>query len=296
MRRTIYPLIATTAAALMIAGASAASASTVNTPSTTGAPIGNIHAAGEQVSNRDFRFIASTLTVPDDSFAQYYQDIYPAEYIELSTGTALQGIGQNPGDQYARAGIETCAVAENANGNVNCGNATWVSFVEVFNNSLNGPFTFHYAPLDGVSGGDGVQFSIYDNVQGNELSFTITPPTPAGGQPVGGSTYKTQSYGAIFDHASALDDFTNGSNTPVALPPIVSAFKLNSFLGTAITTNSGAKGSFTGPWTTSQVIATSNGDVPPAGTERVWPTGLYSDGYKSNGAVRSADAFDIWAR
>jgi hypothetical protein len=296
VRKHFYPLIATTAAALMIAGASAASASTVNTPPTTGATIGNIHAAGYQASGRDFRFITSTLTVPDDSFAQYYQAIYPQEYIELATGTALQGIGQNPGDQYARAGIETCQVAENANSSVNCNGATWVSFVEVFNNSLNGPFTFHYAPLDGVNGGDGVKFSIYDNVQGNELSFTITPPTPAGSAPVGGSTYKTNAYGAIFDHASALDDFTDGTGTPIALPPIVSAFKLNSFLGTAITTNGGIKGSFVGSWTISQVVATSNGDTPPAGTERVWPSALYSDGYSSNGAVRGSDAADIWAR
>ena len=49
-----------------------------------------------------------------------------------------------------------------------------------------------------------------------------------------------------------------------------------------------------GPWTDSPVIASTNGDAPPAGTELAYPKPLTSDGYKANGAVRSHDAFKVW--
>ena len=50
-----------------------------------------------------------------------------------------------------------------------------------------------------------------------------------------------------------------------------------------------------GPWTDSQVVATTNGDTPPGGTELAYPKPLTSDGYSANGAVRSHDAFQVWA-
>ena len=51
-----------------------------------------------------------------------------------------------------------------------------------------------------------------------------------------------------------------------------------------------------GAWTTSPVIATSNGLLPPSGATRVSPTPLWSDGLLANGAVRANDAFGVWAR
>ena len=36
-----------------------------------------------------------------------------------------------------------------------------MSYVEAFNNSLNGPYFAHYSELSGVNQGDGVNFSIY---------------------------------------------------------------------------------------------------------------------------------------
>ena len=58
-----------------------------------------------------------------------------------------------------------------------CTPGSWVSYVEAFNNSLNGPYFAHYAELSGVNQGDGVNFSIYYDEQGNELHFVITPPS-----------------------------------------------------------------------------------------------------------------------
>ena len=173
-----------------------------------------------------------------------------------------------------------------------CTTGSWVSYVEAFNNSLNGPYFAHYSELSGVNQGDGVNFSIYFDQGGNELHFVITPPSTSG--PV--EYYKTRAYGPIFDHAAALDDFTNSTGVPIALPPFVQSFRINQFLQGALTTYSGSRGSFIGQWTTSAVIATSNGLLPPSGTTRVSPTPLWSDGLPANNQVRLWDAFGVWAR
>ncbi len=173
-----------------------------------------------------------------------------------------------------------------------CTTGTWVAFVEAFNNSLNGPYFSHYSNLAGVNQGDGVNFSIYYDEAGNELHFVITPPSTSGTP----QYYKTQAYGAIFDHAAALDDFTDSTGTPIPLPFFLHAFRINQFLQGAITTENGLRGSFVGPWTTSMVEATSNGLPYPSGTVRVSPNALWSDGMSANGAVRANDAFGVWVR
>jgi hypothetical protein len=272
-----------TATTLGLAASSAASASVSQParPHISYPLIGTTSQAGYEASGRYFRYISSTLTVPDTSFLT---GLYPQEYIQLSNGS-LAG-----GDQYVRAGIESCIVARSFG--ATCLTGTWVSFVEAFNNSLNGPYFSHYAELSGVNQGDGVNFSIFYDQTGNELHFVITPPSTSGPQ----QSYKTRAYGPIFDHAAALDDFTDSTGTPIALPPFVHAFRVNQFLQGALTTYSGARGSFIGPWTTSQVIATSNGLLPPSGTTRVSPSPLWSDGLVANNQVRPWDAFGIWAR
>ena len=291
--RIIRTLIVTaaagaTAATLGFAAAGAANAAvTIKAqPSMMGSTIGSTSSAGYEASGRDFRYISSTLTVPDTSFLT---GIYPQEYIQLSNGSLTQPTGG--GNAYVRAGIESCVVAQSF-GYASCPTGDWTSFVEAFNNSLNGPYFSHYSLLSGVNQGDGVNFSIYYNQTGNELSFVITPPSTTGTP----QYYKTRAYGPIFDHAAALDDFTDSTGTPIPLPFFLHAFRINQFLQGALTTYSGARGSFVGPWTTSEVVATSNGLVPPSGTTRVSPTNLWSDGLTANGAVRADDAFGVWAR
>ncbi|HZC60183.1 MAG TPA: hypothetical protein VE464_00960 [Streptosporangiaceae bacterium] len=291
-RRITRTLVAAAAAGVTVstlgftaAGAASAAVSSKALPPTIGTTIGSTSSAGYEASGRDFRYITSTIRVPDTDFLT---GLYPQEYIQLSNGSLTQPTGG--GNAYTRAGIEPCVVARSF-GDV-CSTGTWVAFVEAFNNSLNGPFFSHYFNLAGVNQGDGVNFSIYYNELGNELSFVITPPSTAGTP----QFYKTQAYGAIFDHAAALDDFTDSTGTPIALPPFVQPFRINQFLQGAITTENGTRGSFAGPWTTSPVVATSNGLVYPLGTVRVSPTALWSDGLVANGAVRSNDAFGVWAR
>ncbi len=48
------------------------------------ATIGTTSQAGYEASGRDFRYISSTLTVPDTDFLT---GIYPQEYIQLSNGS-----------------------------------------------------------------------------------------------------------------------------------------------------------------------------------------------------------------
>jgi hypothetical protein len=291
-RRITRTLFAAAAAGVTVstlgftaAGAASAAVSSKAQPPTIGTTIASTSSAGYEASGRDFRFITSTIRVPDTDFLT---GLFPQEYIQLSNGSLTQPTGG--GNAYTRAGIEPCVVARSF-GDV-CATGTWVAFVEAFNNSLNGPFFSHYFNLAGVNQGDGVNFSIYYNEVGNELSYVITPPSTSGTP----QFYKTQAFGAIFDHAAALDDFTDSTGTPIALPPFVQPFRINQFLQGAITTENGTKGSFAGPWTTSPVVATSNGLLFPAGTERVSPTSLWSDGLAANGAVRSNDAFGVWAR
>src|ERR1700722_3555721 len=291
-RRITRTLVAAAAAGVTVgtlgftaAGAASAAVSSKAQPATIGTTIATTNAAGYQASGRDFRYISSTLTVPDTDFLT---GLYPQEYIQLSNGSLTQPTGG--GNAYTRAGIESCIVARTFG--ATCTTGTWVAYVEAFNNSLNGPFFSHFYNLAGVNQGDGVNFSIYYNQGGNELSYVITPPTTSGTP----QFYKTQAFGPIYDHAAALDDFTDSTGTPIALPPFIRSFRINQFLQGALTTYSGARGSFVGPWTTSPVIATSNGLLPPSGTTRVSPSTLWSDGLLANGAVRSNDAFGVWAR
>ena len=294
MRSRIMSALVATAAAgatattlgLAAAGAANASVTTTAKPATIGTSIASTSSAGYEASGRYFRYISSTITVPDTSFLT---GLYPQEYIQLSNGSLNQA-GNPTGNQYVRAGIESCTVARTFG--AICGTGTWVAFVEAFNNSLNFPYFAHFFNLAGVNQGDGVNFSIYYNQGGNELSFVITPPSTSGTP----QFYKTNAHGPIFDHAAALDDFTDSTGTPIALPPFVQPFRINQFLQGALTTYSGARGSFVGPWTTSKVLATSNGLLPPSGTTRVSPSALWTDGLPANGAVRANDAFGVWAR
>jgi hypothetical protein len=248
----------------------------------TGTTIATKNAAGYEASGRDFRFATSTVTIPD----WFSSVFYPQEYIQLSNGS-LNEYGGTTGDQYVRAGIEPCAVAHSLNPSTVCTPGDWVAFAEAFNNSLNAPYWAHYTDLAGAEAGDGVNFSIYFDQAGNELHFTITPPSTSGPE----QYYKTNAHGPLFDHAAALDDFLDSTGSPFPLPPGLNPIKINQFLQGALTTYSGTRGSFNGAWTTSKVEATSNGLPYPSGTVRVGPGSLFTDGLEANGAFRASDAF-----
>ena len=267
---------------LTAAGAASAAVSSPARPATIGTTIATTSQAGYEASGRDFRYISSTLTVPDTDFLT---GIYPQEYIQLSNGS-LGG-----GDQYVRAGIESCVVAQSF-GYPSCPTGDWTSYVEAFNNSLNGPYFEHYSLLSGVDQGDGVNFSIYYD----EAATSCTSSSPRRPPRVRRSTTRPRRTG----RSSATP--TRWMTSPTA-PGLRSRCRSSctrsgstSSCRARITTENGLRGSFVGPWTTSMVEATSNGLTYPSGTVRISPSTLWSDGLTANGAVRPDDAFGVWAR
>lgn len=286
MRKHFTRLLVLTAAVGTIGGtalaASAASASTAR-PAVTGPVITTKNAAGYELSKRDFRFITSTIRVPDWPS----NVLYPQAYIQLAEGS-LNNLLSPTGDEYVRAGIEPCDLLAILSGSHCAIGDKWVAFVSVYNSSLNAPIWQHYVDLAGVQEGDGVNFSVFYDQAGNELHFTITPPITSGPE----TFYKTNAHGPIFTDADAIDDWLSTTGQPVPLPPGFNPIQINGFLQGAATTYSGLKGSFTSSgWTTSQVVATSNGLPFPQGTVRVQPSVLGSDGLSANGAVRPGDMF-----
>src|SRR5229473_4786619 len=108
-RRITRTLFAAAAAGVTVStlgftagGAASAAVSSKAQPTTIGTTIATTSQAGYQASGRDFRYISSTMTVPDTSFLT---GIYPQEYIQLSNGSLTQVSGG--GDQYTRAGIRS---------------------------------------------------------------------------------------------------------------------------------------------------------------------------------------------
>lgn len=278
-----------TAPLLALAAAGAITAAAVPASASTGPVIGTKAQAGYQASGRNFRFIATDITVPDIN-NNSLNGLYPTEYVQLSNGTQLSTTPiLGSGDQYVRAGIVPCVVADNHGARCN----GWTAFVTTYSNGLNGPAPVHYFPLS-VNAGDGVKFSVYYDQAGQDLHFVITPPNASG--QVAPSTYEETVAGALFDHAAVLDDFTDNGGAPVQIAPFLHPLRINQFLAVALTTYSGTKGSLVGSWATSEVEATSNGLTYPDGTVRVSPNAPFGDGLPANGAVRPDDAAGIWAR
>jgi hypothetical protein len=252
--------------------------------------------AGYEASTRDFRFIHAVISVPNQPSAppvsrpagrrpaDVPEDFdYPQAYIQLSNGS------QGSGDTYARTGVETCLVAENLDPGFVCPDGVqWVAFIETFINSTTPEFS-HFVPLDANSG-DGIGFSIYYPQQGTAVYFTLYTPSGAVLQ------FQAPVSGPVFDHAAGLADYTNNGGTPIPLPSGTPQFRITQFQQGAVTTNAGNKGSWTGPWVTSQVEAASNALPFPQGTVEASPSYLWTDGAVANGAARNSDAFGVWER
>jgi hypothetical protein len=299
MRRGIATTLlatAATSAVIVIAGAAAPSYA-----GTRAAPPGKAHGAqplpvtasdsfaGYEASGRNFRYVNALISVPD----QPEDSQYPQAYVQLSNGSL------GSGDNYARAGIETCLVAENLDPGFTCPDGVeWVGFVETFVNTTSPEFD-HFVPLNATQG-DGIDFSIYSNQQGNGVYFTITAPScrtvSLGAQSQCVLQFQAGAAGPVFDHAAGLVDYTNSSGTPIPLPPSTQQFRLTQFQQGALTTARGDRGSWTGPWTTTQIEATSNGQPAPQGTVEASPSFLWTDGAVANGAARQNDAFGVWRR
>lgn len=264
-------------------------------------PAQNCGRAGYQASGRDFRFAQALITVPD----------HPGSLGNL--GTRPDGAPPSGGDpvlyvgldnsalatwQFARVGIAPCpqgvaGVAIVPGGTVTCpttvaGNTSnWVVFAATAD--AGSPPLVTVYPLPNAMMGDGILVNVYLTPAGTSVQTVIQLPD--------GSTY-TNTFpvtGPVYTKAQALADWTtaieNGAPAPEPSVP-TSKTRVTQFFQGRFTTVSGDMGTFNGPWILNPVEATSNGQLPPAGTLIAQPSYLWDDNQSFNGL--GDDAFGVW--
>ncbi len=220
--------------------------------------------AGYLASGRTFRFAQALITIPNHN-GSVFSD--PWLYVALDSSTSANF-------NYARAGIAPCG----------CTASGWVAFVDV-RQPGSSPVSVTF-PIAATAEGAGVLVSAFLVPDGSAVQFTIKLPngttyTPT--VPVNSPTYIRAQ--ALADWAWA--EVNSGSPQPVA--PFVKT-RDTQFMEGRFTTTSGAKGTFSGPWTLNGVQATSNGHLPPKGTLIGDPSYLWTDGL----GIGSLDAFGVW--
>jgi hypothetical protein len=234
-------------------------------------PADNCARAGYQASGRNFRYAQALITVPDH-VGVLASD--PMLYVALDDTSAAAY-------DYARVGVEpVCTTVVSLACTVPTLHPSgWVAFAQI--REPNGVPLNVTVPLALSVMGDGVLVSVYFDQVGNSIHVVVTPP---GGVAINQTQAVT---GPLYTKAQALADWSAAA--PEAPVPANPKFRDTQFLQGRFTTNSGAKGTFNGPWTLNAVEATTNGSLPPAGTLVAQPSYLWSD---TSGI--SADAFGVW--
>jgi hypothetical protein len=145
---------------------------------------------------------------------------------------------------------------------------------------------------DGTSG---VLVSVYFNADQRSVNFqaTLDGTTVINStEPVSGSLYTEAEALADWRYPQPLDPTV----TPVDPTNPAADTRVTQFLDGRFTTQGGDRGTFNGPWTLVNVIATSNGVQPGiagGGTLVAEPGFLWTD---SNPPVLPGDAFGLWLR
>ena len=259
--------------------------------STVDVPADNCGRVGYQATGRNFRFAQAKITVPNHAGSIESAD--PVLYV------ALDNSGTNTW-QYTRVGIAPCPedttvnVVPGPDGTVSCpttgeGNTSdWVIFEATADRGS--PPVIDVEGLSNAMMGDGILVNVYLPPTGNSVLTTATLPD--------GSTFNNSFpvTGPVYTQAQAVADWTTDiTNDEAAQPqPAVPSVKTRDaqFYQGRFTTVSGAKGTFSGPWTLEALEATSNGSLPPSGTLIGQPSYLWNDGNGVNG--KGNDAFGVW--
>lgn len=230
--------------------------------------------SGYQASGRDFRFVQAVITVPATP---------------CTVGSPMMYIALAGGGSDARAGIRCGSLAApvhraGADAPVD-GAGLYHGFFEILS---QGATTF-IEPLDTVSAGDGVFFSIYFNQAGDADHFTASGPGISAASTLGAG-------GPVYNQAYALADwslsFPPGAVPSAGAPRSIQIGRVTRFLQGRFTTASGQRGTFEGPWKLRPVEVTSNGLAPPGGTLISAPGLLWTDGNSLHGLP--GDAFSVW--
>jgi len=270
-------------------------------------PSGDCALAGYQASGRDFRYAQAVITIPDHHGVAGVCP--PGDVVCPTTGrpgtthaaTARRGArrgtptlaGADPqiyvaldgsppaGHRFARAGLRPCA------GGPPCGSSGWEAFAQV---AVPGaaPVSARY-PIPASAEGDGVFASVYLQPDGRLVHTVLTLPD--------GSTFNDYFTvrGPVYTRAQALAGWTAAAARPRPVPAArgkPGKVRETQFRQGRFTTVNGQQGTFWGPWAVRAVEATSNGDLPPAGTLIAQPSYLWNDGTSFGG--RFGDAFGVW--
>ena len=260
------------------------------TPTPITLPADNCGRAGYQASGRNFRFAQALITVPNHA-GSLVSPADPVEYV------ALDNSGTNTW-QYTRVGIAPCPAGVTGifivpGTSITCptlvsGNTSdWVAFVATADAGVAPVVSVH--PLSSAFMGDGIKVNAYLVPTGNSVQTTITLPN--------GTTFNNTNTitGPVYTKAQAVADWTTALENGAAAPePAVPTAKIrdSQFFQGRFTTQSGAQGTFNGPWTVDALEATSNGTLPPTGTLIGQPSFLWNDGSGFNGM--GDDAFGVW--
>lgn len=224
--------------------------------------------AGYVATGRDFRFAQAIITVPNHAGDPTAD---PWSYVALDSGQAGSAV-----PDFARIGIAPCGTV-------------WCVATVVIDPDVTSP-VINLTPLPIADEGDGVLVQAYFNQVGNVVQFTAKMPTSTSGTPI--IQYSVDVHGPTYTRAEALTDWGPAAVASGSPAPVNPANKTRDtqFLDGAWTTQSGAKGTFKGPWTLNPVEATSNGTLPPSGALIGQPSYLWTDGQ----GIGSDDAFGVW--
>jgi hypothetical protein len=223
---------------------------------------------GYVATGRDFRYAQALISVPDHAGSTAAD---PTMYVSLD--------GSASNNDYARVGIEPCATA----GVGNCSTSHWEAFYDV---EQNGTVLGGTATLTTSTEGDGVFVSAYLEPTGNSVHLIVTPPS--------GSVINTdiQVAGPTYTDAQAFADWTTVTTQPAPVAPGSDKIRDTQFEQGRFTTQTGATGTFSGPWTLHAVDATSNGSLPPSGTLISQPSYLWTSSASYHGLF--GDSFGVW--
>jgi hypothetical protein len=247
--------------------------------------------AGYVATGHDFRYAQAIITVP------------PASVSGAGTVIPLVYVGLTSSDAIAIAGLTTCGVFLTQFGSPRpsaCAPADgtgrdYFAFGAVVTD--NGTSVqAESVSLAGTSPGDGIRCQVYAPA-GSTAHFTVTPPA---GPAVSFQLPSSGSLNAAFGHAVALVDYASPPPGSPPLPPVPFPgpapgpvdLRITQFQQGGWTTAGGVRGTFTGPWTLSPAVLTSNGLAPPGGTVDVGPAYLWNDGLGGG----AGDAFGVWWR
>jgi hypothetical protein len=243
--------------------------------------------AGYEADNRNFRYTQSIITVPNRG--------------SNTNDPAMEVLLEHTPNEFAAIGIRPCQLVGDAGGGCTLPvGTTAVGKWELFTTFQNGGGTPTTAAVAQVPNGtSGVIVSAYWNPNGSSVNFQAS----VDGLSVLNTTVAV--LGTPYSEAEAIGDWRYPQpagafvrptdNVPANPGPGVSV-RQTQFLDGRFTTQSGQRGTFHGPWTLVNLIATSNGvqpGVPGGGTLLAEPSFLWTDSFAQG---MFGDAFGLWLR